>query len=146
MPCRHAIDFSQTRDPLHDFDQAVTPQIGITVRARLLTQFDAVCVSHDNTRDFGRYFNYFIDSDAALVALLALLAALRIRFVDLKALFDVFVRESFCDERLTRHVDRMFAAVAETSTETLRNDQTDRRREVECGHPDIAQAGQCFGG
>ena len=105
MPCRHAIDFRQARDPLHDLDQAVAPQIRISVRARLLAQFDAVCVGHDNTRDFRRYFNYFIDSDAALVAILALLTALRVRFVNLKSLFDVFVRKSFCDERLTRHTD-----------------------------------------
>src|SRR4030095_16017850 len=63
MPCGHAVDFGQTGNPLHDLDQAITPQVGVTVRTRLPAQFDAVSICHDKSRDLWSNFNYFIDSD-----------------------------------------------------------------------------------
>src|SRR5512143_201831 len=56
----HAVDFRETRDALHDLDQPVAAQVRIAMCARLLADFDAVRVRHNNLRYLGRNFNYFI--------------------------------------------------------------------------------------
>src|SRR5262245_60175985 len=146
MAGRYSVHFGETRDALHHFHETGTAQIVEAVRARLFGQSDAVPVFHDKTRELWGNFNYFIDSDSALVAFFALLAPLRMRFEYLKALLDVVRSESLGQQRFLGYLQRFLAAAAQPTSEALRNDQVHGRREVEGRNTHVSQARQRFGG
>ena len=76
--------FGETRYALHDFQQARASQIVKAMLLGLCGQLQAITFLHDNTGQLWSYFNYFIYSDSALKAVIALIAAVGVGFEHLK--------------------------------------------------------------
>ena len=66
------------------------------MRTSLLGELHAVAFFHDNTRHLSGYFNYFINSDSALVSVIALVTPVGLSLEDLETGIDIVLCKAFC--------------------------------------------------
>src|SRR5579875_488866 len=124
---RDAVDLFKTGDACLDLLEARSAQVPHAFLRRLIGNVHSAATCENDAPDGLGDGHHLVDADAALVPVRAVRAPLRGE--ELQACRDIGLRKTLFEQGLLGDIERLLAMIAESSGESLRDDEADGRRD-----------------